>query len=97
MPRIPAAEAASARGLTNNSCASLDISFTYFFFLRQQNIESLYDVISSGGDADTNGSMLAALLGALHGPDIFPNELKSGLIHKDQIEGLIDRFCAQYA
>ena len=73
------------------------LPFTYFFFLRQQNIESLYDVISSGGDADTNGSMLAALLGALHGPDIFPNELKSGLIHKDQIEGLIDRFCAQYA
>lgn len=52
------------------------LPFTYAFFLRNPNsVETLYDVASAGGDADTNASMVASLLGALHGPTIFPSHL----------------------
>src|ERR1019366_6406683 len=51
------------------SCYILDsLPFTYMFFVKNPyDIECLYDCVSVGGDADSNGSMLATLLGALHG------------------------------
>jgi ADP-ribosylglycohydrolase len=52
------------------------VPFTYMFFLKDwKSIESLYNVVNAGGDTDSNGSMLAANLGALHGTSIFPSHL----------------------
>jgi len=52
------------------------LPFSYMFFLRNPNsIDSLYQVVSAGGDTDSNASMVGALLGALNGKDIFPSHL----------------------
>lgn len=67
--------------------------FTYAFFVRNPNsIESLYDCCSGGGDCDSNGSMLGSLLGALHGESFFPKHLVDGLMHKDEILAIADKF-----
>lgn len=67
---------------------------TYAVFLNNPfSIESLYDIIMVGGDTDTNGSMLAALLGALNGPQIFPQHLVDGLVGKDKILDAANQLC----
>jgi len=75
------------------------LPFTYVFFLKNYlTIESLYDVISAGGDTDSNGSMLGALMGALHGTSIFPKSLIDGL-NQDQlsiINGVSDKFIMKF-
>ena len=69
------------------------IPFSLMFFLRKpHSIEALYDVVSAGGDADTNGAMVGALLGALNGVEIFPEHLISGLDQADKIISVADRF-----
>lgn len=69
------------------------LPFTYMFFLKNpHSIDSLYDVVSAGGDTDTNGSMLGACLGALNGDSIFPDHLIEGLVGKDQVLEMADRF-----
>lgn len=77
------------------SCYCVDsICFTYNFFLKNyMSIDSLYDVVSAGGDTDSNGSMLGALLGALNGPSIFPDELVENLDKKDIIIETASRLC----
>lgn len=69
------------------------LPFTYAFFLRDpHSIEVLYDCISAGGDTDSNGSMLAGMLGALHGMEIFPEHLIEGLKEKDEVLAIADEF-----
>jgi ADP-ribosylglycohydrolase len=69
------------------------LPFTYMFFVKNPlSVESLYDCVSAGGDADTNGSMLASLLGALHGPSIFPEHLVNNLRDKDVVIDTANRF-----
>jgi ADP-ribosyl-[dinitrogen reductase] hydrolase len=69
------------------------LPFTFMFFARNPHgIDSLYNVVSAGGDADTNGSMLGALLGALHGTSVFPEHLVDGLHGMDEIMSVADRF-----
>lgn len=69
------------------------LPFSYYYFLRNPfSIESLYDVASQGGDSDSNASMVASLLGALNGADIFPQHLIWGLDQHDRIISLADRF-----
>lgn len=68
------------------------LPFTYAYFLRDPTIEGFYDVINAGGDTDTNGSMFGALLGALHGINVFPQKLIDGIQNKDHIEKLIEDF-----
>jgi ADP-ribosylglycohydrolase len=46
---------------------------------------SLLSAINVGGDADTVGAMLGALLGALHGWSAFPDEWKDGLEAADRL------------
>lgn len=73
------------------------LPFTYAFFLRNhKTIESLYDCVSAGGDADSNGSMIAGLLGALHGTKIFPEHLVEGLQEKDEVLKLADEFYERF-
>jgi ADP-ribosylglycohydrolase len=45
------------------------------FFNNPNSIDCLYDVVTAGGDTDSNGSMVGALLGALNGASIFPEHL----------------------
>ena len=69
------------------------IPFALMFFLNNpHSIDALYDVVSAGGDADTNGSMVGALLGALNGEEIFPQHLVDGLDGKDHILEVADNF-----
>jgi ADP-ribosylglycohydrolase len=53
--------------------------------------------VSAGGDADSNGSMLAGLLGALHGASIFPDHLVDGLKNKDEVLEIADQFYEKFA
>jgi|19_taG_2_1085344.scaffolds.fasta_scaffold00349_2 ADP-ribosylglycohydrolase len=79
------------------ACHSLP--FTYMFFLNNNsNIEVLYDVVSAGGDTDSNGSMIAAMLGAKHGMDIFPDHLVDGLNQekKERVLDVADRFVEKF-
>jgi ADP-ribosylglycohydrolase len=70
------------------------LPFSYMFFLRNfTSIESLYEVVSQGGDADTNASMVGALLGALNGISIFPDHLVDELEAKDQLVDAANRLC----
>lgn len=87
------------RDFGGGSCYVYDsLPFTYMFFLRNPyTIQSLYDCVTAGGDADSTGSMLACLLGALHGPDIFPAHLVDGLDQKDMILEIADQFYEKFA
>jgi|ETNvirnome_2_300_1030623.scaffolds.fasta_scaffold00352_3 ADP-ribosylglycohydrolase len=76
------------------------LPFTYMFFLKNpHSIESLYDIVSSGGDTDTNGSMVGALLGSLNGMSVFPKDLIGQIpakSHKEIID-LSDRFFNKFS
>ncbi|RTK93158.1 MAG: hypothetical protein EKK64_10790 [Neisseriaceae bacterium] len=76
------------------SCYVYDsLPFSYAFFLNNPlSIESLYNCVSAGGDTDTNGSMVGALLGALNGEQIFPEHLLNGLVNKEEVLTLADQF-----
>jgi ADP-ribosylglycohydrolase len=74
------------------------LPFSYAFFLRNpHSVETLYDVASAGGDTDTNASMVGALLGALHGEDIFPENLVRELWKVEGILDIADRFSETFA
>jgi ADP-ribosylglycohydrolase len=73
------------------------LPFSYTFFIRKPtSIESLYDVVSAGGDNDTNGAIVGSLLGALNGDEIFPIELVENLDGLGEIEEVSKAFCEQY-
>lgn len=73
------------------------VPFTHAFFLKNpSSIESLYDVVNGGGDCDSNGSMLASMLGALNGMEIFPQHLISGLKQPELMLNLADEFCDRF-
>lgn len=80
------------------SCYCYDsLPFTWAFFFRDmESIDALYDVISAGGDTDSNGSMVGGLLGAYHGTEIFPEHLVNGLLDKDKVLDVADRFAAKF-
>jgi ADP-ribosylglycohydrolase len=65
----------------------------YVLVKNPQGIDSLYDCVSAGGDTDSNGSMLASLLGALHGAAIFPKHLVDGLLSREAVFDVANRFC----
>ena len=68
------------------------LPFAYSFFVKKPNsIQCLYDVVSAGGDTDTNGSLVGSLLGALHGTSIFPRHLINGLQDKKLIIDTADK------
>lgn len=80
------------------SCYVYDsLPFTYMFFLRNpHSVQSLYDCVSAGGDTDSNGSMLASMLGALHGTGIFPQHLVDGLDQKEMILEVADQLYERF-
>lgn len=73
------------------------LPFTLMFFVRSPlSIDSLFDVVSAGGDADSNASMLGALLGSLHGTSIFPDHLVAGLQDRKAVLDVADQFCEKF-
>jgi ADP-ribosylglycohydrolase len=73
------------------------LPFTYMFFLRNpKSMDAMYDVVSAGGDTDTNGSMVGAMLGAYNGMSIFPENLIKNLDQVDLVFESADRFCKSF-
>jgi len=64
-----------------------------FFLRKPYSIETLYDVVNAGGDSDSNGAMVGALLGALNGMRIFPKHLIDGLRQREQVVDTANRLC----
>ena len=74
------------------------LPFAYYFFLRNPNsFDSVIKVINAGGDTDTTGSIVASLLGALHGEEIFPKHLIRNLQDPELIIDTADKFCKIFA
>ena len=70
------------------------LPFTYSMFLKDPtSIETLYQIINAGGDTDTNGAIVGALLGAYNGTKIIPPELLSGLWNRKEVEDTAIAFC----
>lgn len=71
------------------------LPFTYAHWIRNnKTIDILYEVIEGGGDTDSNGSMIASMLGALHGIEFF--EAQKHLMDlkiMPELMGLADQFC----
>jgi ADP-ribosyl-[dinitrogen reductase] hydrolase len=55
--------------------------------------EALIEVVNRGGDADTNGAVAGALLGARDGHGALPERWREGLLHSDEIVSLADSLC----
>lgn len=73
------------------------LPFTFMFFVRNPlSIDALFDVVSAGHDADTNGSMMGALLGALHGTGIFPPHLVDGLRDREAVVEIANKFFEKF-
>ncbi len=73
------------------------LPFSYAFFLRNpHSFQAVIDVVNAGGDTDSNGSMVGALLGALNGDSIFPKELINDLQCKDEIEETANKFIEMF-
>jgi ADP-ribosylglycohydrolase len=53
---------------------------------------TLLSGVNVGGDADTTGAMMGAMLGALHGWAAFPDEWRDGLEDAERLEGEAQTF-----
>lgn len=61
--------------------------------LHQKDYKSaMLEIINEGGDADTNGAVAGAVLGAKFGYSKLPQNWVDGLLNKDKLNLLIDRF-----
>ena len=68
--------------------------FAIAMFARAPHLieNTLLSAINVGGDADTTGAMLGALLGALHGWSAFPDEWHDGLEARTDLEAQAEAF-----
>lgn len=78
------------RDLCNGAGAFADEAWPYAcaMFARRPHLleNTLLSSINVGGDADTHGAILGALLGALHGWSAFPEEWHDGLEARARLE-----------
>lgn len=79
-------------------CYALNsVPFTLAYFLRNPtSAKSIIDVVNGGGDTDSNGSMVGALVGALNGNDALQRDLIDQLPDSPKIIGSATRFFKQY-
>lgn len=56
--------------------------------------DAMVELINWGGDADTNGAIAGALLGAKYGPDAIPERWTDKLVERDYFVDLADRLVA---
>jgi ADP-ribosyl-[dinitrogen reductase] hydrolase len=84
---VDAGPEAIGRKFGRGSCKSADSApFSWTFFARcGGSIKALFDVIDAGGDTDSNGAVVGALVGALHGKKAVPSALLRGIVRKDRI------------
>lgn len=52
--------------------------------------EGLLAVVNAGGDADTNAAVACAILGAKFGYESIPKEYVDGLIHREELDRVVD-------
>ena len=64
---------------------------TWAYYHAKGFMSGLEAIILEGGDADTNGAIAGAILGARFGYDAIPNNLKDNLFDKDYI-GLCEKY-----
>ena len=50
------------------------------------SFETVFQLVNAGGDTDSTAAMAGALLGALHGKNILPQDLVKNLAGKDSIQ-----------
>jgi hypothetical protein len=63
-------------------------------FTRQETFKSaMTKLVMCGGDADTNGAVAGALMGALYGYKLLPGEWKEGLKYNEWYTGKISALC----
>lgn len=80
-----------------NSLVYNSLPFCYSMFLENPtSIYALYDTVNAGGDTDTNGSIVGALLGALNGTKVFSKHLIDGLWQKEKIMDTANRLCETF-
>ena len=53
--------------------------------------EGLLAVVNAGGDADTNAAVACAILGAKFGFESIPKEYVDGLIHREELDKVVER------
>ncbi len=58
--------------------------------------EGLQAIVNEGGDADTNGAVAGSLLGAKYGYDAIPPRYIEGLMRKDVLWQIIERYLKIY-
>lgn len=76
-----------------NSYVYESLPFSYVFFMKNpHSIKAVLEVVNAGGDTDTNGSIVGALVGALNGEAVFPREFIDGLLCKSELEQVIEDF-----
>jgi len=90
-----ASVADAAKALGTSPLAKESVSFAMFCFLRDPSRhEALMDAVAAGGDTDSIGSMVGALLGAANGAGVFPRQwvhnLENGPRGRDAIIDLAD-------
>lgn len=85
------------------SCYIYDsLPYVYAHWIKNHNsVQTLYNSINYGidrNDTDSNASMLGAMLGALHGEEIFQDErhLIDGLKCYGELMELTDKFCETF-
>lgn len=73
--------------------------FACAMFARRPHLleNTLLSGINVGGDADTTGAMMGAILGALHGWSAVPTEWKDGLERCDELEAQAEAFSESVA
>lgn len=89
------------RDLCSGAGAHADEAWPYAcaMFARRPHLleNTLLSSINVGGDADTHGAILGALLGALHGWSAFPAEWQDGLEARSRLEEEAMLFADAYA
>lgn len=55
--------------------------------------EVMTELVMAGGDADTNGAVAGALMGAYLGHGYLPADWATGLAHKEWLDSKIERMC----
>ncbi len=74
------------------------IPFTLMFFIKNpHSVDTLFTICNAGGDTDSNCSMAGALLGALHGPEIFGDLPKQAdPVQLAQVMDVAERFAEKF-
>ncbi len=87
-----------SRAFGSGDCYALNsVPFSLAYFLKNPtSASSIIDVVNAGGDTDSNGAIVGALVGALNKKESLPSELIDQLPDNSRISTSIERFFRQY-